>query len=106
MDEEMPDNKFNIEKWFRSTYKKARTGNIVGYTLQYEEHLRTLKSLPLIYNKDGSIHISGCFTCNIPYNDVKKYSKHGDWDDHTFSDNERLLAWRIECLKQRLYGNK
>ena len=26
-----------------------------------------------------------------------KYISSGDWDKHDFSDNERLLAWRIEC---------
>jgi gluconate kinase len=26
-----------------------------------------------------------------------KYISSGDWDKYDFSDNERLLAWRIEC---------
>ena len=33
------------------------------------------------------------------YQSTTKYISSGEWDESFFSENERIIAWRIECNK-------
>ena len=79
------------------TYKKNKNGNTIGFNIKYEEHVKILKSLEITFQEDGSITLPGGHG-HIPLKHVKMFSLHGEWDDPTFTDNERRLAWRIECI--------
>lgn len=38
----------------------------------------------------------------ISYNDVNKYTIRGNWDNVNFTNNERMLAWQNECLRNEI----
>jgi hypothetical protein len=99
---EMPKEYFDINKWFTCTFQKNdTTGNTIGYKFNYEDHLNLFLNAKFT-SKENVIYVIDAFDNiihTIPLEEYKKYVSCGEWDDPTFTKNERKLAWQIECLR-------
>ena len=101
---QIPNAYFDIEKWFFSTFKKsATTGKTVGYNFNYEDHLNLFLHATFIV-KEENVYVHNAFNETIeiiPIHVYNKYVLRGEWDDPTYTTNERKLAWKIECLSNK-----
>ncbi len=106
---QIPNAYFDIEKWFFSTFKKsATTGKTVGYNFNYEDHLNLFLHAKFIV-KEENVYVHNAFDETIeiiPIHVYNKYLLRGEWDDPTYTTNERKLAWKIECLSKQNYERK
>jgi len=99
----MPNAVFDVKKWFNSTFKKNPiTGQTVGYNYIYEDHYNLFLHANFVLDETDVKVINKFdeFIMVIPISIYKKFVSRGEWDDPTFTDNERKLAWRIECLRK------
>lgn len=100
----IPNAYFDVNKWFTTTFKKNRfTGQTIGYTFNYEEHLDLFLNAKFIIH-ETDVKVVNTFGENIsviPISVYKKFVSRGEWDDPTYTDNERKLAWKIECLSNK-----
>ena len=98
----IPNAYFNIEKWFVSTFNKdPATGKTIGYDFNYQDHFNLFLHAKFTI-EINSVRVINAFDkeiYNIPIDTYKKFLSCGEWDDPTFTKNERLLAWKIECLR-------
>ena len=106
---DMPNAVFNIEKWFKNTFtKNYSTGKTIGYDFKYEDHYNLFLHAKFIV-EEKVVNIVNAFDekiCTISRDEYNNYISHGEWDDLSFTENERKLAWRIECLHKLLLNDK
>ena len=98
--EPMPSPVFNMELFFdtKMMYHKRPDGSISDFGFAYEDYkdmfINSLRqTLP-----DGGIWFKD-LDCCVSSEDVAKFSLCGPWDRPDFTNNERELAWRLECLR-------
>lgn len=100
----MPNAYFDVNKWFTTTFKKNRiTGQTIGYKFNYEEHLNLFLHAKFVID-ETDVKVVNAFGENIsviPISVYKRFVSRGEWDDPTYTVNERKLAWKIECLSNK-----
>ncbi len=98
----MPNAYFDVKKWFTTTFhKNSITGQTIGYKFIYEDHYNLFLHANFVVHETEVkvINTFGEFITAIPISVYKKFVSCGEWDDPTFTNNERKLAWKIECLR-------
>ena len=99
----IPNAYFDVKKWFTNTFKRNTiTGQTIGYKFNYEDHLNLFVHADFIIGETDVkvVNTFGEFISVIPISVYKKFVSRGDWDDPSFTKNERKLAWKIECLSK------
>ena len=108
---QMPEATFNVHLWFKTAFPKPQF-NWYGYNESYESDINIWKSNEELYLKTKHHHNyeilyleNGKRTLKFhPVVENGRWSyedfiSRGEWDNPFFSENERILAWRIECNK-------
>ena len=93
--EPMPPVVFDIEAFFNYAYPR-RTGDE-----DYIEQRKMYMDAECTVFDNGSVMIrfKPQGSTIIPAVYAKRFLSRGPWDRHDFTDNERILAWRLECLR-------
>ena len=105
----IPNAHFDVKKWFTCNFKKNTiTGQTIGYKFNYEDHLNLFVHADFIIGETDVkvVNTFGEFISVIPICVYKKFVSRGDWDDPTFTKNERKLAWKIECLSKMVIDKR
>ena len=105
----IPNAYFDVKKWFTSTFRKNTiTGQTIGYKFNYEDHLNLFVHANFIIGETDVkvVNTFGEFISVIPISVYKKFVSRGEWDDTSFTKNERKLAWKIECLSNMLIDKR
>lgn len=101
----MPNSNFDVKKWFTNTFKKNQiTGQTIGYKFNYDDHLNLFLHANFIVGETDVkvLNTFGDSISVIPISVYKKFVSRGQWDDSSYTKNERKLAWKIECLSNIL----
>ena len=86
---ELPPGYFSVERYYNYMLKESGrkpTDKVPGYTCTYIEMKKMLES--------------GIIDINCESN--KKFYIHGEWDDPSYSKNERILAYKIFLLEEKI----
>ena len=109
----IPPLRFSINKVFEIVDKKfescPETGKIKGMSITIDKLKFLLKTSEwtCITVKTGITESSKTYRCksldiSFAAKDVEtRGDGQEDWDDPRFSDTERILAWRIECIRNK-----
>jgi hypothetical protein len=65
----------------------------------HEDAAFLLTTSPVIH-EDGSVYFPE-LECLIPKNVARSYLSRGQWDDPTFTDRERIMAWHLHCEQEK-----
>ena len=88
---------------YKYIQKNRITGQTIGYKFNYEDHLNLFLHAKFIID-ETDVKVVNTFGENIsiiPISVYKKFVSRGEWDDPTYTVNERKLAWKIECLSNK-----
>ena len=104
----MPEATFDKKSWFEVAFPKPQF-NWYEYNESYENDIKMWKLNEEKYLKHNNYDImyleNGKRTLKIrPLYETgiwlyEDYISRGEWDNPKFTENERILAWRIECNK-------
>ena len=104
---QMPEAVFDVYAWFKVAFPKPQF-NWYDYNETFYSDLNLWKSNEEKYQNNyeiidighGKRSIRFQTPCPVQENGKWLYEdfiSRGDWDHPNFSENERILAWRIEC---------
>lgn len=102
----LPKPYFDKERWYQDFLRKhlgsrEETNYIPGYGYTFLEFKKILLESPLEYTSDGGLVFSA-LGLSFTLDGMKEYMVHGEWDDPSFTPNERELAYRIHLLEQKI----
>jgi hypothetical protein len=105
----MPIATFDVHAWFEIAFPKPQF-NWYQFNEDYHNNLNIWKSneekyLKTKYQNNFEIIDIGNGKRTLKFRPVTEngrwsyedYISRGEWDNPNFSENERILAWRIEC---------
>ena len=106
---QIPEATFDAHSWFKIAFPKPQF-NWYDYNETYDIDFKVWKLneekyLKSVYQKSFEIIDIGNGKRSLKYSPVSEtdiwsygdYISRGEWDHPNFSENERILAWRIEC---------
>ena len=108
---QMPEATFDVNSWFEIAFPKPQF-NWYQCNEDYHSSLNTWKSneekyLKTKYQNSFEIIDLGNGRRTLKYRPLgengrwsyEDFISRGEWDHPNFTENERILAWRIECNK-------
>ena len=107
----MPIATFDVHSWFKIAFPKPQF-NWYDYNESYENDIKLWKqneeiylkseyqhSFEIIYIGSGKRTLKCRPVCESGRWSYEDFISRGEWDHPNFTENERILAWRIECNK-------
>lgn len=106
MDVDLPKPYFDRKLWYDDFLKKRlghrkETDKMPGNIYTFLEYKKLLFESPLEYTSDGRLVIT-MLGQSVSFDNMKKYMMHGEWDDPSYTKNERKLAYKIYLLEKKL----
>jgi len=106
MDVDLPKPFFDRKLLYDDFLKKRlgtrkETDKVPGYTYTFLEYKKLLFDSPLEYTSDGGLVFSALGQ-SFTLDGMKEYMMHGEWDDPSYTKNERKLAYKIHLLEKKV----
>lgn len=102
----LPEPYFSKELYYKTflenhLHHRKETERVPGYSYTFLDFKKILFDSPIEYTSNGGVLFVNLGQ-SLTLEAVKNYMIHGEWDDPSYTPNERKLAYKIHLLENKI----